>query len=132
MIYYVNPNIVSTIGKCSPNIRIYEFNDDMSYTGSIFIYKDNKYTRRSYNRKPDAWYTTRYPVATSLPIGLTWHPPMRFSTRELAVAYAIVAYKASYATAEARAQTALSNLTKHATFRNAADTFIDNNPEYFI
>ena len=57
---------------------------------------------------------------------------MRFSTRELAVAYAIVAYKASYATAEARAQTTLSNLTKHATFRNAADTFTNDNPEYFI
>ena len=132
MIYYVNPNIVSTTGKCSPNIRIYEFNDEMSYTGYIFIYKDGKYTRRSYNRTPDIWYAKRYPIATSLPVGLKWHPPMRFSARELATAYAIIAYKASYTTAETKAQTTLSNLTKHAAFRNTADTFIDANPEFFI
>ena len=57
---------------------------------------------------------------------------MRFTTRELATAYAIVAYKASYTAAETKAQTTLANLTKHSTFRDAADTFIDANPEYFI
>ena len=132
MIYYINPNIVNTAGKCSPNIRIYEFNDDMSYTGYIYIYKNNSYFRKRYNRKPDTWYTTRYPVASSLPAGLKWHPPMRFTTRELATAYAIVAYQASYTAAETKAHETLANLQKHSTLKLAADTFIDANPEYFI
>ena len=132
MIYYVNPNIVSTAGKCSPNIRIYEFNDDSSYTGYVYIYKNNTYLRKSYNRKPDNWYMTRYPVACALPTGFRWHPPMRFTTRELATAYAIVAYKASYTAAETRAQNTLANLAKHSAFRGAAEEFIGANPEYFI
>ena len=132
MMYYINPNIVSTAGKCSPNIRIYEFNDDMAYTGYINIYKNSTYLRRSYNRKPDIWYVKRYPVASSLPVGLKWHPPMCFTTRELATAYAIVAYRASYATAERKAHETLANLQKHSTFKLAADEFIDANPEYFI
>ena len=132
MIYYVNPNIVSTSGKCSPNIRIYEFNDDMSYTGYVYIYKNNTYLRRSYNRKPDTWHMTRYPVASALPTDLRWYPPMRFTARELATAYAIVAYKASYTAAEINAQNTLANLAKHFAFRDAAEEFIDANPEYFI
>ena len=132
MIYYVNPNIVSTSGKCSPNIRIYEFNDDSSYTGYVYIYKNNTYLRKSYSRKPDNWYVTRYPVACALPTGFRWHPPMRFTTRELATAYAIVAYRASYTAAETKAQNTLANLAKHSAFRDAAEEFIDANPEYFI
>ena len=57
---------------------------------------------------------------------------MCFTARELATAYAIVAYKASYAAVEAKAQDTLANLTKHSAFRAVADTFIDANPEYFI
>ena len=132
MMYYINPNIVSTAGKCSPNIRIYEFNDDMSYTGYIYIYKNNSYFRKRYNRKPDTWYMRCYPVASSLPAGLKWHPPMRFTTRELATAYAIVAYQASYTATETKAYKTLANLQKHSAFKLAADTFIDANPEYFI
>ena len=132
MIYYINPNIVNTTGKCSPNIRIYEFNDDMSYTGYTYIYKNRSYFRSSYNPKPDTWYMTRYPVASSLPIGLKRHPPMRFTTRELATAYAITAYQQSYITTERKAHEILANLQKHSTFKLAADEFIDANPEYFI
>lgn len=132
MIYYVNPDIVSASGKCSTNIRIYEFNDDMSRTGYVYIYKNNTYLRRSYNREPDIGYTTRYPVASALPTGLRWYPSMRFTTRELATAYAIAAYKASYTAAETQAQNTLANLAKHSAFRDAAEEFIDANPEYFI
>ena len=132
MIYYINPNIVSTTGKCSPNIRIYEFNDDSSYTGYVYIYKNNTYLRKSYNRKPDNWYVTRYPLASALPTGLRWYPPMRFTTRELATAYAIVAYQHTYAVAEKRATAVLTNLQQSAKLSAEAEEFIDANPEYFI
>ena len=132
MIYYVNPNIVSTSGKCSPNIRIYELNDDSSYTGYVYIYKNNTYLRKSYNRELNNWLVTRYPVACKLPTGSRWHPPMRFTTLELATAYAIVAYKASYTAAETKAQNTLANLAKHSALRDAAEGFIDANPEFFI
>ena len=50
MIYYVTPNIVSTKGKCSPNIRIYELKDAFHCVEYVNIYKNGKYTRKPYNR----------------------------------------------------------------------------------
>ena len=133
MIYYVNPNIVSTTGKCSPNIRIYEMTDIRNCAGFVHIYKDGKYIRKPYSRPLQiCWGATT--VHSSLPINTPsfWFSPHLFSSLELATAYAIQAYQYTYAIAEKRVAATLANLQQSAKLSATAEAFINEHPELFI
>lgn len=130
MIYYVNPNIVSTSGKCSPNIRVYELKDAFHCVEYVNIYKNGKYTRKPYNRRIRLhWRATT--IHNSMP-SVTWYSPQVFSSLELATAYAIQAYQHTYALAEKRAANMLANLQQSAKLSATAEAFIDEHPDLFI
>ena len=133
MIYYVNPNIVSTSGKCSPNIRIYEMLDSCKSAGFVHVYKDGKHTRKPYNR-PIRIYWQAVKIHSSLPVitPTSWFSPQFFSSLELATAYAIQAYQHTYALAEKRAADVLANLQQSAKLSATAEVFINDHPELFI
>ena len=133
MIYYVNPNIVSATGKCSPNIRIYEMTDIGNYAGFVHIYKDGKYIHKPYKR-PLQVYWGATTVHRSLPINTPsfWFSPRLFSSLELATAYAIQAYQHTYALAEKRAADVLANLQQSAKLSATAEAFINEHPDLFI
>ena len=73
MIYYVIPPVVSTKGKCSQNIRIYEMIHPKAPAGFVHIYKNGAWTRKAYNKNlRTRWrYVT---VHNSLP-KVTWYSP---------------------------------------------------------
>ena len=132
MIYYVNPNIVSTSGKCSPNIRVYELKDAFHCVEYVNIYKNGKYTRKPYNRRMRI-YRNATTVYNSLPSTTSfWFSPRLFSSLELATAYAIQAYQHTYALAEKRAADVLANLQQSAKLSAEAENFINVYPELFI
>lgn len=130
MIYYVIPPVVSTKGKCSQNIRIYEFIAPKTPAGFVHIYKNGAWTRKAYNKKLSTlWcYVT---VHNSLP-KVTWYGPQYFSTLELATAYAILAYQTTYAAAQDSVNKIISNLEKSAKLSAEAEVFINEHPELFI
>lgn len=130
MIYYVIPPIVSTKGKCSQNIRIYEMIDPKTPAGFVHIYKNGAWTRKAHNKNIRAWW----PYATvhnSLP-KVTRYSPQFFSTVELATAYAILAYKTTYAAAQDSVNKVISSLEKSANLSAEAEDFINAYPELFI
>ena len=130
MIYYVIPPVVSTKGKCSQNIRIYELTGPKTSAGFVHIYKSGTWTRKAYNKNTGRWW--RYvTVHNSLP-KVTWYAPQLFSTLELATAYAILAYQATYAAAQDSVNKVISNLEKSANLSAEAETFINAYPELFI
>ena len=130
MIYYVDPPIVSTKGKCSKNTRIYETIDPKTPARFVHIYKNGAWTRKAYNRHICiGWRIVT--VHNSLP-KVTWHWPQLFSTLELATAYAILAYQTTYAAAQASVNKVISNLEKSANLSAEAETFINAYPELFI
>ena len=130
MIYYVSPNIVSTSGKCSPNIRIYELQDAFRRVEYVNIYKNGKYTRKPYSRLMRLhWRATT--IHNSIP-SVTWYSPQVFSSLELATAYAIQAYQHTYAVAEKRAAAVLTNLQQSAKLSAEAEAFINDHPELFL
>ena len=133
MIYYVNPNIVSTSGKCSPNIRIYEMIDPRNSAGFVHVYKDGKYTRKPYNRRMRLYWNATT-IHNSLPTNTPsfWFSPRLFSSLELATAYAIQAYQHTYAVAEKRVAAVLANLQQSAKLSATAEAFINEHPELFI
>ena len=131
MIYYVIPPVVSTKGKCSQNIRIYEMIDPKTSAGFVHIYKNGAWTRKAYNRNIRWWRTITVTVHTSLP-KVTWYGPQFFSTVELATAYAILAYKTTYAAAQDSVNKVISNLEKSANLSAEAEDFINAYPELFI
>ena len=133
MIYYVNPNIVSTSGKCSFNIRIYEMIDPRNSAGFVHVYKDGKYTRKPYNRRMRLYWNATT-IHTSLPpvTPSFWFSPRLFSSLELATAYSIQAYQHTYAVAERRAADVLANLQQSAKLSAEAEVFINEHPELFI
>ena len=130
MIYYVDPPVVSTKGKCSQNIRIYEMIDPKTSAGFVHIYKNGAWTRKAYNRNIRVWWRT-ITVHNSLP-KVTWYWPQLFSTLELATAYAILAYQTTYAAAQDSVNKIISNLEKSANLSAEAETFINAYPELFI
>ena len=130
MIYYVNPPIVSTKGKCSQNIRIYEMTDPRTSAGFVYIYKNGAWTRKAYSRNIRVWWRT-ITVHNSLP-KVTWYTPQLFSTLELATAYAILAYKTTYAAAQDSVNKIISNLEKSANLSAETEDFINAYPELFI
>ena len=133
MIYYVTPNVVSTSGKCSTNVRIYEMKDPHKYAGFVHIYKDGKYTRKPYNCCIRIhWKATT--IHNSLPTSTPsfWFSPHFFSSLELATAYAIQAYQHTYALAEKRAAGVLANLQQSAKLSATAEAFINKHPDLFI
>ena len=130
MIYYVIPPVVSTKGKCSQNIRIYEIIDSKTPAGFVHIYKNGAWTRKAYNRNIRIWWRT-VTVHSSLP-KVTWYGPQLFSTLELATAYAILAYKTTYTAAQDSVNKAINNLEKSANLSAEAETFINAYPELFI
>ena len=133
MIYYVTPNIVSTSGKFSPNIRIYQMLDSSKSAGFVHIYKNGTWTRKSYNRHINVYWKA-VKIHSSLPIitPTSWFSPQLFSSLELATAYAIQAYQHTYAVAEKRAATVLANLQQSAKLSAEAEVFIAAYPELFI
>ena len=131
MIYYVIPPVVSTKGKCSQNIRIYEMVDPKTSAGFVHIYKNGAWTRKAYNRDINIWWRTINVVHSSLP-KVTWYEPQFFSTVELATAYAILAYKTTYAAAQDSVNKIISNLEKSANLSAEAEGFINAYPELFI
>ena len=132
MIYYVNPNIVSTTGKCSPNIRIYELKAAFHCVEYVNIYKNGKYTRKPYNRRIRIYWNATT-VHNSLPSTTSfWFSPRLFSSLELATAYAIQAYQHTYAIAEKRVAATLANLQQSAKLSATAEAFIDEHSELFI
>ena len=130
MIYYVDPPVVSTKGKCSQNIRIYEMIDPKTSAGYVHIYKNGAWTRKVYNRNIRIWWHT-ITVYSSLP-KVTWYRPQFFSTVELATAYAILAYKTTYTAAQDSVNKTISNLEKSANLSAEAENFINVYPELFI
>ena len=130
MIYYVIPPVVSTKGKCSQNIRIYEMIDPKTTAGYVHIYKNGAWTRKTYNRNIRVWWRT-VTVHSSLP-KVTWYSPQLFSTLELATAYAILAYQTTYAAAQDSVNKITSNLEKSANLSAEAEGFINACPELFI
>ena len=130
MIYYVIPPVVSTKGKCSQNIRIYELINPKTSAGFVHIYKSGTWTRKAYNRNISRWWRT-VTVHNSLP-KVTWYVPQLFSTLELATAYAILAYQTTYAAAQDSVNKVISNLEKSANLSAEAETFINAYPELFI
>lgn len=130
MIYYVIPPVVSTKGKCSQNIRIYEMIDPKTPAGFVHIYKNGAWTRKAYTKNLRTWW--RYvTVHNSLP-KVTWYGPQLFSTLELATAYAILAYQTTYAAAQDSVNKVISNLEKSANLSAEAEGFINAYPELFI
>ena len=130
MIYCVIPPVVSTKGKCSQNIRIYELINPKTSAGFVHIYKSGTWTRKAYNRNISRWWCT-VTVHNSLP-KVTWYVPQLFSTLELATAYAILAYQTTYAAAQDSVNKVISNLEKSANLSAEAETFINAYPELFI
>lgn len=133
MIYYVKPNIVTTTGKCSPNIRIYEMLDPRNSNGFVHVYKNGTYTRKPYNRKLNPWWRSVTVYNSLPPISKSfWFAPELFSSLELATAYALIAYQRTYALAETKATEVFSNLKQSAKLSAEAKVFINANPELFI
>ena len=130
MIYYVIPPVVSTKGKCSQNIRIYEMIDQKTSAGFVHIYKNGTWTRKAYNKNLRTWWRTVV-IHSSLP-KVTWYGPQLFSTLELATAYAILAYQTTYAAAQDSVNKVISNLEKSANLSAEAEDFINTYPELFI
>lgn len=130
MIYYVDPPVVSTKGKCSQNIRIYEMIDPKTSAGFVHIYKNGAWTRKAYNRNIRVWWRT-ITVHNSLP-KVTWYWPQLFSTLKLATAYAILAYQTTYAAAQDSVNKTISNLEKSAKLSATAEAFINEHPDLFI
>ena len=133
MIYYVKPNIVSTTGKCSPNIRIYEMLDPRNSNGFVHVYKNGTYTRKPYNRKLNPWWRS-VKINTTLPVisNSFWFAPELFSSLELATAYAFVAYQRTYSLAETKATEVFSNLKQSAKLSATAEVFINEHTDLFI
>ena len=130
MIYYVIPPVVSTKGKCSKNIRIYEMIHPKTPARFVHIYKNGAWTRKAYTKNLRTWW--RYvTVHSSLP-KVTWYSPQLFSTLELATAYAILAYQTTYAAAQDSVNKIISNLEKSANLSAEAEGFINVYPELFI
>ena len=130
MIYYVIPPVVSTKGKCPQNIRIYEMIDPKTSARFVHIYNNGTWIRKTYNKNLRTWW--RYvTIHSSLP-KVTWYGPQLFSTLELATAYAILAYKTTYAAAQDSVNKVISNLEKSANLSAEAEDFINTYPELFI